>query len=82
MQDTFLLVYIVVDFKIDINEKNYVEPLHFVTLPRLSLERSLKITEIESKKPTDIKMLLDYENCVRVGMTRVIRHYAEQMKNA
>ena len=40
--------------------------MHFVMLPRLSLERSLKISETEYKKPIDINMLLDYENCVRV----------------
>ena len=62
MHDTLLLVHIVIDFKVDINEKDYLEPSHFVTLPRLSLERSLKISEIVYKKPTDINMLLDYEN--------------------
>ena len=62
MHDTLLLVHIVIDFKVDINEKDYLEPSHFVMLPRLSLERSLKISEIEYKKPTDINMLLDYEN--------------------
>lgn len=42
MQDALLLLGAVVDFKIDVNGKYYVEPLNFLILPSLSLKCALK----------------------------------------
>lgn len=42
MQDALLLLGAVVDFKIDVNGKYYVEPLNFLIHPSISLECALK----------------------------------------
>ena len=41
------------------------------------LKCALKITGIELETLADINLLDNYEKCVRGGITRVIRHYAE-----
>ena len=77
MQNALLLLAVVADLKIDMKGKSYLETLNFVTLLWLSLECALKITGTEYEILTNMKMMLDYENGVRGGITRVLRHFTK-----
>lgn len=66
------LLAVVLDFKIDMNGKYYIEPLNFVMFLSSSLECTLKVTVVEYEMLTDINMLLDNKNSNIGGTTRVI----------
>ena len=70
MGDISFLLAFLADFKIDING-------NFLTLSLFSLECTLKLTRVEYILLTDFNKLLDYENVIRGGITRVIYYYAE-----
>ena len=42
-----------------------------------SWECALKMTKIELESPTDVDTILDYENGIRGGITRVMWHYVK-----
>ena len=77
MQNALLLLAVVADLKIDMKGKSYLETLPFVTLLWLSLECALKITGTEYEILTNMNTMLDYENGVRGGITRVLRHFTK-----
>ena len=77
MQNALLLLTVVADLKIDMKGKSYLETLNFVTVLWLSLECALKITGTEYEILTNMNMMLDYENGVRGGITRVLRHFTK-----
>lgn len=71
------LLAVVAGLKIDTNRKYILESFNFAMLSWFLLKCALKITGIELETLADINLLDNYENCVRGGITRVIRHYAE-----
>ena len=77
IQEALLLLAVVLDFKIDMNWKYYIEPFNFVTFLFSSLECTLKVTVVEYEMLIDINTLLDNENSDIGGATRVICHYPE-----
>ena len=72
IQEALFLLAVVLDFKIDMNGKYYIEPLNFVMFLSSSLECTLKVTVVEYEMLTDINMLLDNKNSNIGGTTRVI----------
>ena len=61
----------------NLSAKFDLNSLNFKTLPLFSWKRVLKITEIELELLTDVNMILDYKNGVRVGIPIAICHNGE-----
>ena len=72
-----LVLDAVVNFKKNMYRKYDPDSLNSVTLPSFLQEIALKMTEPEVELLKDINMILDNENGIRPGTTRVILHYAK-----
>lgn len=72
-----LVLDAVVNFKKSMYRKYDLDSLNFVTLPPFLREILLKMTEPEVELLKDINMILDNENGIRLGTTRLTLHYAE-----
>ena len=57
-----------------------LDPVHFLSAPRLACKACLKKTEIELELLTNIDMLLVVEKGIRRGICHVIHRYAKADK--
>ena len=83
--DTLLLVDVFENFRKACIKEYELDPAHFLSLPGLAWQPSLKKTGVELELLTDYDMLLMIEEGIRVGICHAENRYAkannEYMKN-
>ena len=83
--DTLLLVDVFENFRKACIKEYELDPAHFLSLPGLAWQASLKKTGVELELLTDYDMLLMIEEGIRGGICHAVNRYAkannEYMKN-
>jgi hypothetical protein len=74
--DTCLLGDVITKFRDKIFNIYQLEACHFFSLPTLSFQAMLKLTEVEIELFTDPEMYLFIENSIRGGIVQVAKRYS------
>ena len=75
--DTLLLADVFENFRYACMKNYELDPAHFVSLPGLAWQASLKKTNVELELLTDYDMLLMIEEDIRGGICHAIQRYAK-----
>ena len=76
--DVFLLAEVLTAFRKEIMREVGLDCCHYISLPQLSFDMMLKVTQVKLDLMTDLDQLLFIENSIRGGLSFINQRYASE----